>query len=1065
MKSLHLKYLIFLGIISIVFLFKIEPTATDFEYAHAALYAPVANETNQDCSCAKSVPANLRTPSAEPINDYEKKFFQFIADREYAELGWCVDKKIRDTGPFVQGIYFGVHPAVRIYYSPRMMYWLTGDPSYWTDWKKDGLRRAPRKRVPRSGAIPDGAMIIKEMFTPPGDLYEDLQTVLDEQGVATGEEAREDLLAPLISGYTLMVRDSKGSRDGWFWSQFYPEEGKTIQETIQANLTTYAVPANSGFNLPCTRCHGSAALQNTFSSLHNIKGFEEDENLLEFQTDVSWKRKGLLDRFPLNRLTKGEDCIKDSLTVSELRNMLELPALMRPWEDSSIPGFELFVNEHMRELDPNRNRATANPLPHVNPAFVQQFPQLPGLKKGDFNSFPFQWADHVPPTSTTTDHYITSDNCMGCHGGLGGDPYDVTMFVQTGPEYGDGYNIAVYGEWRWSPMGLAGRDPIFYAMLESEMKFLEEDFQKGRLKASLEDTKQAVINTCTSCHGAMGQRQLVKDAIKNPHLDPNFKIDYAFLKERLSSNEPENSTYTKYGELAREGISCTVCHHITNASEQQIQDWSPKADWVTKTTDKELAYFLFHNNTGRYEEGPANQLYGPYKNVVQEPMQNILGVRPVHNDFTSNSQMCGTCHTINLPNIGAKMGEHPVLTAAEQNTILAQYDHSIEQATFLEWQNSAFGFKVDGKTKGSQFESCQSCHMPNSFALRTPEDTVVIDQLTSKIASIQDQDYADVEHLLPTDDVTVQPRTTYQRHELVGLNVFLLEMFDQFPDILGVDKQDFMTSAKSGNAMAIEHMVRQAKEITVDIDVDLGSVQNNTLPIDVTVFNKTGHRFPSGVSFRRAFLEVLVMDGDAVIWGSGRTNSQGVIVNEKGVPLKTEFLPDPDTYQPHHQMITRQDQVQIYEELTQNVDHEFTYSFIHRVHDLKDNRLLANGWRFSGMFKDQGELMVEFMEATDPIGTGDDPDYRDQGEDFVGKDRTRYQIDLPKGVNPNNLTVKVTMYNQSIPPFWLHERFKTAPDGDATKRLYYMTSHLNLKGTYMEDWKLPLVSVEAKYGR
>jgi hypothetical protein len=50
------------------------------------------------------------------------------------------------------------------------------------------------------------------------------------------------------------------------------------------------------------------------------------------------------------------------------------------------------------------------------------------------------------------------------------------------------------------------------------------------------------------------------------------------------------------------------------------------------------------------------------------------------------------------------------------------------------------------------------------------------------------------------------------------------------------------------------------------------------------------------------------------------------------------------------------------------------------------------------------------------------------------------------------------MYYQAIPPSWLHQRFTTAPGGQATKRLYYLASRLDLDGTSMEHWKLPLVS-------
>ncbi len=81
------------------------------------------------------------------------------------------------------------------------------------------------------------------------------------------------------------------------------------------------------------------------------------------------------------------------------------------------------------------------------------------------------------------------------------------------------------------------------------------------------------------------------------------------------------------------------------------------------------------------------------------------------------------------------------------------------------------------------------------------------------------------------------------------------------------------------------------------------------------------------------------------------------------------------TYQPHYEIIEKQAQVQIYEELSQNADSKFTTSFIHRVKHIKDNRLLPRGWLEGRFFKDQGEVMYEFMESADPKHTGDDPDY------------------------------------------------------------------------------------------
>ncbi|MBV7340172.1 hypothetical protein KFU94_70600 [Chloroflexi bacterium TSY] len=69
----------------------------------------------------------------------------------------------------------------------------------------------------------------------------------------------------------------------------------------------------------------------------------------------------------------------------------------------------------------------------------------------------------------------------------------------------------------------------------------------------------------------------------------------------------------------------------------------------------------------------------------------------------------------------------------------------------------------------------------------------------------------------------------------------------------------------------------------------------------------------------------------------------------------------------------------------------------------------------------------------------------------------------------SNLTIQVTIYSQSLMPAWLHQRFKLAAQAKAaglktpeTDRLYYMTSHLNLGGTAMANWKLPLVTATIK---
>ncbi|MEO6326880.1 MAG: hypothetical protein ABIT01_00350, partial [Thermoanaerobaculia bacterium] len=71
--------------------------------------------------------------------EFQKTLLDFLDSRTYQTLNWCVDKGVRDTGPWANGKYTGTHPAVRIFYSPKMMTWLVNG---------------------RQGPIPDGALIV-----------------------------------------------------------------------------------------------------------------------------------------------------------------------------------------------------------------------------------------------------------------------------------------------------------------------------------------------------------------------------------------------------------------------------------------------------------------------------------------------------------------------------------------------------------------------------------------------------------------------------------------------------------------------------------------------------------------------------------------------------------------------------------------------------------------------------------------------------------------------------------------------------------------------------------------
>ncbi len=380
-----------------------------------------------------------------------------------------------------------------------------------------------------------------------------------------------------------------------------------------------------------------------------------------------------------------------------------------------------------------------------------------------------------------------------------------------------------------------------------------------------------------------------------------------------------------------------------------------------------------------------------------------------------------------------------------------------EQATYLEWANSRYGDEF-GYEGNPQAETCQGCHMQSHF--EDPESSEEI-QLMFRIANIQDQTYPEADEEAPVAELTV-PIRAYRRHTLQGINLFGLEFFDQFPDVLGVKITDFMTNSIDDLDNAIAAGARLATLDTARVRVDAVR-QGDGVEAVVEVENLAGHRFPSGVGFRRAFLEVVVLDAaDEVLWASGSTDALGRILGPDGQPLPTEFptvLADGTmVYQRHHQVVSDPTQVQIYEELALSPEGEFTTNFLNRATVVKDNRMIPHGWEVAG--PPGPEFTEEFAEETWPLGDvwPDRPRFptRTGDADFLGSpgvDRVVYRI---AGV-PDAARVEVTLHYQAIPPAYLADRFEQAR-AEHGRRLYYLAANLEVDGRPIDNWTVDVAT-------
>jgi hypothetical protein len=876
------------------------------------------------CPKAQPVPPELRIPAnlppGEPV-EFEQKVLHYLSTLEYRKLGWCEDKWVRDTGPFMKGADAIVHPPVRIFYSPEVSKWLLNG---------------------REGELPDGAVIIKEQFAPtPAARYRDIPA--DKLGCS--------------NDWSFMIKNSKASRDGWFWGEVWNSEN------FPMNFTDPFQYPNAGYGLYCLRCHASAEKEHTFSTLNNIKGAPGWP--LQFRVDDTW------------------------MTIPA-----KAPGGCGHGRSAADPvtgaAFPMHAQNATLAAEPVRHHL---PLVALTPA-IQRMPPEP---LDDVLARPVKAS--ATAGASTSPQFVTSAQCLGCHSGLSNSGLGPSMVIL--PDM----NVSPYGEWRWSPMGLAGRDPVFYSQLDSELAYLK----------SQPDKSQMVVNTCMNCHGAMGKKSFATE-----HPTENFKVDFVY------DTDPSTLGF-RYGSLARDGISCMVCHQMA----------APK--------DKSLSYFLENYINGTFDLTPPDQLNGPFKDteITTYPMDTSLGIKPKYNPYIQTSQMCGSCHTIVLP----------ILDSPHAG------DKEVEQATYPEWLNSQY--RNEYGSVGATPKSCQDCHMPTSYANKAAK--VDVAEIQTRIAIVQDLTLPATEHLATPDQLNVRFRSEgYRRHELLGTNGFLLQMFLQPVDkngnneVLGVRMKDYMSGFTTDLSNAVDNVVEQAQSRTATLAITKFDVQGDKLIAEVTVTNLAGHRFPSGVGFRRAFLEFQATMNGKPFWTSGTTNDKGEITDFNGKVLPTESFAG-GKYQPHFNQlnpIKSSSDVQIYEELVEDANHQITTSFTRRDHEIKDNRLLPAGWSKNG----PPDLKIPefFLEATRPKGTAkDDPVYlAGKGQSIV-----RYEIPLPAGANANNVNVAVSLYSQTMPPYFLADRFKTATP--ATGRLRHLAASLGtLADTDLANWKLLIATTQ-----
>lgn len=290
----------------------------------------------------------------------------------------------------------------------------------------------------------------------------------------------------------------------------------------------------------------------------------------------------------------------------------------------------------------------------------------------------------------------------------------------------------------------------------------------------------------------------------------------------------------------------------------------------------------------------------------------------------------------------------PVTPTGEE---IAGAEHFAEQATYTEWQQSSFN---------SDGISCQNCHMP------------VLEQEV-RIAQ-----------------TALEERPNFAEHTFLGANTVMQDMFENFAEELGINPEIDFTEAKERN--------RDFLKTSAQITVVPGTSSSDSLNFDVFVDNQTGHKLPSGYHSRRVYLHVEVFNENGeTVFESGEIRDDGSIV---GVDEDV----NPDTYEPHYDIITDSTQVQVYQSIVGDVNDDRTHSLLSGTQFLKDNRLLPNGYD-----KDAVANSTEFAESFGTFGNAV------ADANFIGgQDTVSYALPFSDTLSGSVFTVRAELRYQAL---------------------------------------------------
>lgn len=488
--------------------------------------------------------------------------------------------------------------------------------------------------------------------------------------------------------------------------------------------------------------------------------------------------------------------------------------------------------------------------------------------------------------------------------------------------------------------------------------------------------------TSKSCNGCHGSDPNMVAFITSTGEDVNIYDDWRSTMMANSAKDPFWRAKVSHEIMVNPAHSlelqdkCTSCH-------------APAGHYQAKLHDKKQFYLLADvyadslgldgvtcqvchaqapGDNGSLHSGQLN-FDTNYMRVAYGPYKFVFAP-PMHTFVGITPEFGG-----HISDAGLCAGCHTLIT----KTVNQQGDYTgttfVEQATYHEWLNSRYDKEHDNI-------SCQKCHMQQIA------DPVVIS--------------ANYQFLFA--------KYPFGLHELAGANVTMLDLMKNNRAKLGIDAE-----AEHFDS-TIAATLRMLQQKTLDLDLQPGDVTGDSMHFTLRLHNKAGHKFPSGYPSRRAWVEFEVKnESGQTLFHSGKMNPDFTIEGE-----------NPE-FEPHHNTITTENQVQIYELVPVDMWGTFTTVLERAFFAIKDNRLTPEGFRTNDPVYD----------TTQVVGLGADTDFNRfaNGSEGSGADVLRFR--LPNNGYTGRVRVSARVWYQSLPPKWMGPMFAfSSPEIDTFRMMF-----------------------------